>query len=394
MQATRNRRSNKQAAKQPLQLDMLGSVDAGAAGFDPQLAELLSALNVDAAASPTAALVEAAAAPIAEQIEDAPALVADAGEVIELPENDAPDVPLDDIIAQIDAAPAADEPATIPLEDIIAQVETQEHYAMVAPDAPALPQISDEEVAKERLIAEEALADDLKAQVAENTADPEAATAAAPAAAKTPRAPRVHYENKLDRIKARHGDNLGNYLVLEVADADLDGDALKAKQDETLAIIDAMGVKVKNRASLLIDWVSGKVDKPNEILKRALDVLIADNKITTGESGNLHKNLLAKPYSVSAARSMGRNTVTLMEKLKMLVPSGEKGTFVANPESLLLMAALSKHGVTRAPEADAAAPVADPAAPAVEPEVPAAAPEATVDETAAEETAAEETAAE
>ncbi|CAG9228546.1 hypothetical protein [Burkholderia vietnamiensis] len=391
MQATRNRRSNKQAAKQPLQLDMLGSVDAGAAGFDPQLAELLSALNVDAAASPTAALVEAAAAPITEQIEDAPALVADAGEVIELPENDAPDVPLDDIIAQIDAAPAADEPATIPLEDIIAQVETQEHYAMVAPDAPALPQISDEEVAKERLIAEEALADDLKAQVAENTAAPDAATAAAPAAGKTPRAPRVHYENKLDRIKARHGDNLGNYLVLEVADADLDGDALKAKQDETLAIIDAMGVKVKNRASLLIDWVSGKVDKPNEILKRALDVLIADNKITTGENGNLHKNLLAKPYSVSAARSMGRNTVTLMEKLKMLIPSGEKGTFVANPESLLLMAALSKHGVTHAPEAGAAA---EPAAPVVEPEVPAAAPEATVDESPAEETAAEETTAE
>ncbi|HDR8859213.1 TPA: hypothetical protein QDA74_003711 [Burkholderia territorii] len=71
-------------------------------------------------------------------------------------------------------------------------------------------------------------------------------------------------------------------------------------------------------------------------------MLVADGKITTGENGNLHKNLIAKPYSVSAARSMGRNTVTLMEKLKLLVPSGEKGTFVPNPESLLLMAAQAR----------------------------------------------------
>lgn len=123
---------------------------------------------------------------------------------------------------------------------------------MVVPDSPALPAMTDEEAAKERLIAEEALADDLKAQVAENTADPEAA------AAKKERTPRVHYANKLDRIKARHGDNLGNYLVLEVADAELEGDALKAKQDETLAIIDGMGMKVKNRASLLIDWAASR----------------------------------------------------------------------------------------------------------------------------------------
>ncbi|RQT26013.1 hypothetical protein [Burkholderia contaminans] len=357
MQATHTRRSNKKAAPQSIQLDMLGSVDASSAGMDPQLAELLTALDVDNVASPSAALVEEAAEPVLEQIEEVPALVADAGEVIELPE--APttqpqaDAELGALLAAIET-PTAVQNAAVPLAEIVAQVETQEHYAMVAPDAPALPAMTAEEAAKERLIAEEALADDLKAQVAENTADPEAATA------KKERTPRVHYANKLDRIKARHGDNLGNYLVLEVADAELEGDALKAKQDETLAIIDGMGMKVKNRASLLIDWVSGKAAKPNEILKRALDVLVADGKITTGENGNLHKNLIAKPYSVSAARSMGRNTVTLMEKLKMLVPSGEKGAFVPNQESLLLMAALAKHGGSgSAPEAAAAEPAAE-----------------------------------
>ncbi|KVH56779.1 hypothetical protein WS89_22640 [Burkholderia sp. MSMB1072] len=325
--------------------------------MDPQLAELLTALDVTNVASPSAALVEEAAEPMVEEIEDEPALVADAGEVIELPEaagsSAHADAELGALLAAIEP-PAAVQADAIPLAEIVAQVETQEHYAMVAPDAPALPAMTDEEAAKERLIAEEALADDLKAQVAENTADPDAA------AAKRERTPRVHYANKLDRIKARHGDNLGNYLVLEVADAELEGDALKAKQDETLAIIDGMGMKVKNRASLLIDWVSGKAAKPNEILKRALDVLVADGKITTGENGNLHKNLIAKPYSVSAARSMGRNTVTLMEKLKMLMPSGEKGAFSPNPESLLLMAALAKHGGSGvAPEVAAAEPAGE-----------------------------------
>lgn len=81
MQATRTRRSNKKAAPQSIQLDMLGSVDASAAGMDPQLAELLTALDVDSVASPSAVPVEEAAEPVVEQVEDAPALVADVGEV-------------------------------------------------------------------------------------------------------------------------------------------------------------------------------------------------------------------------------------------------------------------------------------------------------------------------
>jgi hypothetical protein len=36
-------------------------------------------------------------------------------------------------------------------------------------------------------------------------------------------------------------------------------------------VIDTMSVKVKNRASLLFAFVSGKSPKPNEIMKRALD---------------------------------------------------------------------------------------------------------------------------
>ena len=52
------------------------------------------------------------------------------------------------------------------------------------------------------------------------------------------------------------------------------------------AVIDAMSIKVKNRASLLLDFVSGKTTKPNEIMKRALDCLAQDGKLATGDKGN------------------------------------------------------------------------------------------------------------
>ena len=122
-------------------------------------------------------------------------------------------------------------------------------------------------------------------------------------------------------------------MVLELNDADLKGDALKAKQDETLAVIDAMSIKVKNRASLRFDFVSGKTTKPNEIMKRALDCLAQDGKLATGDKGNLHLNLLSKPYSPAAARSMGRNTLTVLEKLRMITLSA-KGEYVPNADSM------------------------------------------------------------
>ncbi|SAL87991.1 hypothetical protein AWB67_07513 [Caballeronia terrestris] len=89
----------------------------------------------------------------------------------------------------------------------------------------------------------------------------------------------------------------------------------------------------------MLDFLSGKTAKPNEILERALDVLAADGKITTGDNGNLHKNLIAKPYSPSAARAMGRNTVTIMQKTKMIVAGANKGEFLPNPKSLFLLIA-------------------------------------------------------
>lgn len=304
----RRARAPKKTAVQTVEANMLGAAEASAAMIDPQIAALLDVLG------------EGANLPGVETIEGDAAPVIESADVIETAT-----VETLDVSAELPALPAVVElpaelldvptaPTDETLSAAIADLEVAEHYTLVPADAAPIEGASPAEIAEAEAVA------------------PAAVEVVAP---KAPRAPRMHYQNKTDRIKARLGEKLGDYLVLEIDDASLEGDALKAKQDETLAVIDAMAVKVKNRASLLIDWLSGKTAKPNEILKRALDVLFADGKITTGDNGNLHKNLLAKPYSASAARAMGRNTVTVMEKTKMVIQSG-KGEFLPNPNSLFL----------------------------------------------------------
>jgi protein involved in polysaccharide export with SLBB domain len=50
-----------------------------------------------------------------------------------------------------------------------------------------------------------------------------------------------------------------------------------------------MSAKMKNRAAQLMDLLSRKTAKANEIVKRALDVPAADGTITTDSNGNIHK---------------------------------------------------------------------------------------------------------
>jgi hypothetical protein len=332
------------ASKKSLAVNMIG---AEAAPMDADLAALLNVLEVPGD-TPTLEVIEQANAPLVEAateiIESADVETLELSEIAEALEAE-PQLPalpqVIEIPAEVLAGGVSDE-----LDAVLATIEVQDSYAQTSVEEgdPTIEGASAEELA------------DASTALPAPTQDPSAAAAAAPAKARTPR---VHYVNKTDRIKARLGANLGNYLVLEIADADLEGDALKAKQDETLAVIDAMSVKVKNRASLLLDFLSGKTGKPNEILKRALDVLAADGKITTGDNGNLHKNLLAKPYSVSAARAMGRNTVTVMEKTKMIVAGANKGEFLPNPSSLFLAMANEMTGLSAVVEES---PVEEPSA--------------------------------
>lgn len=195
-----------------------------------------------------------------------------------------------------------------------------------------------EKIAAEKKAKREEEAAKKKAEREAKKAEREAAKAAKP---KT-----IHFgSDKVGRIKHTLGEQLGDYMVLTMQDAMLTGDDLVAKQNETLETIGKMGSKVKNRAVFLFDFVSGKKKELNEVLERTLRVLARDGKLVSGDKGNLHADLIAKPYAPSAARAMGNNTLNLFRTLKLIQAGTEKQTFVANPDSLLLAKANSLLGL-------------------------------------------------
>ena len=150
-----------------------------------------------------------------------------------------------------------------------------------------------------------------------------------------PKTTRKYYASKAERVTDKLGASLGEYTVLELQDAVLEGDALKAKQDETMKSLKEAGVKVQNRMTFFMEFAAGQSAKLNNVAHMALTLLKKDGKIVTGEKGNFHEALIANPYSVAAAKAMGGNTVLAMKLLKM-VNQGEKGEYVANPNSLYL----------------------------------------------------------
>lgn len=151
------------------------------------------------------------------------------------------------------------------------------------------------------------------------------------------------YSSKVARLTDKLGEKIGDFTVLEIADAMLDGDALRLKQAETLAIINTSGVKVQNRQVFILEYIAGKSAKLNNVIQSAIAILSKDGFISMGAEGNLYKALVAKPYSVNAAKAMGGNTLLALKSLKVII--SDAGNWVANPNSLIL-AKLKSMGVT------------------------------------------------
>lgn len=147
---------------------------------------------------------------------------------------------------------------------------------------------------------------------------------------------RKHYASKEERLTDKLGDKLSGFLVLTSSDAKLVGDELAAKQAETIEVLKGAGLKVQNRMTMLLEYVAGKnTNGLNKAILRAIGLLKRDGHIKTGDKGNFHLDLIANPYSVAAARAMGNNTVAALRNLQMIAKA-EDGTYVPNPESLVL----------------------------------------------------------
>lgn len=225
------------------------------------------------------------------------------------------------------------------LEAAVASAEAQDvinaHYDSDSEEVTAAPVVADPLESPDSLLSE------TTEPVVETKAEKpkKEKKAKAPKEPKPPKAPkapavRKHYASKTERVTDKLGESLGDYMVLEISDAALVGDDLKAKQQETLDTLKDASVKVQNRMTFLIEFAAGKSAKLNDIATKALQLLKKDGKITTGESGNLHLALVEK-YQKHSALAMGGNTINAMKSLKMIV-QGEKGEYVANPGSLYL----------------------------------------------------------
>jgi hypothetical protein len=91
--------------------------------------------------------------------------------------------------------------------------------------------------------------------------------------------------------------------------------------------------KVRDKAVMLFTWLA-KGGALNEVMRRTFTVLHRDQQITGGMKGNLHLELLAKPYSQGTAASQGNQMFMLLPLLGICLK--EKGRMVPNPHSPLL----------------------------------------------------------
>lgn len=139
-----------------------------------------------------------------------------------------------------------------------------------------------------------------------------------------------------EKIMFRLGSKAGDFLVLETKDAELDEAALKARQDEMLKNFDGTSqIKVREKMVQLFGYLSGSNAKLNEVMRRAFTVLLKDGNLISGEKGNLHVDLLAKPYSVGTTRAQSGQIFSLFPQLK-IVNKTDRGVYVANPDSVIL----------------------------------------------------------
>lgn len=242
---------------------------------------------------------------------------------------------LDDVLAELGLAPDEIIESVIPASSAPVELTELEIEAAVRPLEPQ------EEVVEDSVLSEviedlEAPAPAAKPEKKKGKGKSKKAASAEPKEKKE-KTPRKFYASKVERVTDKLGAELGNYTVLTMSDATKTGDDLDAVQKATLEKFKAgaIGIKVQNRMTLLLEFVAGKSSKLNEVIERAFRVLQKDGFIKSGEKGNLHADLMTK-YSLASARAMGNNTIACMRELAVIV-KGEDGNYVANPDSLVLM---------------------------------------------------------
>lgn len=214
-----------------------------------------------------------------------------------------------------------------------------------------------DEAAIEAAIADIEKAEAVQDHYAAEEGAPEAEAATAsdkPKKEKKAKEPRVTYVgNKASEVlKARLGDKTNEMLVLEVEDTSLDPAELEAKQSELLKLLNtrpgtsdggATQKKVAEKIVMLFGWLKNG-GKLNEVMLRTFTILAKDGHLTSGDKGNLHAELLAKPYSVGTCRAQAGQMFAMLPMLKV-VSKEEKGRYVLNPNSMIFAGVKAQLGL-------------------------------------------------
>lgn len=230
----------------------------------------------------------------------------------------------DEIVIKADEEPVQED------EDFLKELELEMTAAPVV--EPEVPRVAVETAAPEPLIAIEPEHEGEKS--VELVA--EAAAPAKPKKEKKAAPVRKCYASKTERLQDKLGADLDGYMIREVKDALLDEAGIAAAVEETKKAIKEAGVKVQNRITFIIEFISGRSATLSPLVKSAFDMLEAEGKLTTGEKGNFYLKLLAHPYAEKSARSMGGNTIAAMRVLKVVIPGPNAHEYVPNPDSLVL----------------------------------------------------------
>ncbi len=202
------------------------------------------------------------------------------------------------------------------------------------------------------LTPEQALEAEIEAAVEQGAGEPVAepeAEAKPEKAAKAPKEPKEPKEARVTYVTGKASDvltarvgNVNEMLLLEASDLELTAEELEAKQRDLLDMLNARPrtgseqstqKKVAEKVVMLFTWMK-KGGSLNEVMRRTFTVLARDGHITSGDKGNLHAELLAKPYSVGTCRAQSGQMMAMLPMLK-IANKGEKGRLELNPDSLI-----------------------------------------------------------
>ncbi|SUE95882.1 Uncharacterised protein [Ectopseudomonas mendocina] len=135
---------------------------------------------------------------------------------------------------------------------------------------------------------------------------------------------------KSEALSKALGSKLQDFMCLSINDATLEPSDLQAKIEAKLTEIDALPIKIQEKAVNFFAHLSNGASLSN-YTKIAIDLLIKDGEIT---SKALRDAYIARPYSPGTANSQCTQLMKLLQVLELANKEG--GKLVANQESALL----------------------------------------------------------